>query len=127
MHMYTMYMQNFTVLYVYMWPTGKRQIHIFNGPFIFVIGPEICYFCTAYKSQHFSTKFNTFLRNTYMFPWIFFRSFELLNMLSDIFKIPSSVELGLQKSAHKHTAVCSSHLLVQILSKITYLAKMIVL
>ena len=45
----------------------KDKYTFFNEAFIFVIGPEICYFCTAYESQHFSTKFNTFLRNTYKF------------------------------------------------------------
>ena len=78
----------------------KDKYTFFNGPFIFVIGPEICYFCTAYKSQHFSTKFNTFLRNTYKFSWYFFQIFlKLLNTFFDFFKIPSSLELGLQKSA----------------------------
>ena len=65
----------------------KDKYTFFNGPFIFVIGPEICYFCTAYKSQHFSTKFNTFLRNTYKFSWYFFQIFlELLNTLFDFFQ-----------------------------------------
>ena len=75
----------------------KDKYTFLNGPFICVIGTEFCPFCTTYRSQDFSMKFNMFLRNTYMFPWIFFSVFFQTSKYA--FWYFQNTELGLQKSA----------------------------
>ena len=72
--------------------TGPCFLHFLVHDFVFFVQP---------------TNHNIFRRNLtrscrihISFWWYFFQIFlELLNMLFDFFKIPSSLELGLQKSA----------------------------
>ena len=69
-HVYCIYAKFHSITLLHVAYRKNTNTH-FKWAFIFVIGPEVCLFCTTYKSQDFLTKLNTFLRNKYMFPWIF--------------------------------------------------------
>lgn len=57
-HMCIAYVQKFITIYFHTWRTEKRQKCISKMGHFFVVGPESCLFCTAYKIQKFQMIFS---------------------------------------------------------------------